>query len=324
MLPQLPASTLPHPGTGGISSIRWCRRQSAPGRAHVYSSSDPSMIDHASHQPHLSRLSAQTPSYLPTLPLAPPSQIIDEEKCTRFANCSSLIAEGAVCNIWWIGRAMDWRKGAGSLPDKLAGNMGGKLSKKKKGYNVNDEKAKEKDAKTEGASAEENDASKDNKEDAPTATETTETANDMAAATKEATPVADSSATTPKEEEKGAAPAAKEEKSAVSTTSTSNAKSADSAKAEPAKSPEAPPTKAEEKPASAPAPANEKEPAKDTTPALKESAPAKDPASATESKADAEAKKTEAPPAKGPASAQPVTTETSPAPSKEQTVAVQD
>lgn len=203
------------------------------------------------------------------------------------------------------------------------GTMGGKLSKKKKGYNVNDEKAKEKDAKTEGAPAEENDASKDNKEEAPTVTETSEAANDMAAA-KEEMPVADTNATVQKEEEKSVAPAAKEEKSAASTTSTSNTKSADSAKVEPAKSPEGPPTKAEEKPISAPAPANEKEPAKDTTPALKEPAPAKDPASAMESKADAEAKKTEAPPTKGPASAQPVTTESSPAPSKEQTVAVQD
>ncbi|KAF7692680.1 brain acid soluble protein 1 homolog [Silurus meridionalis] len=206
---------------------------------------------------------------------------------------------------------------------EVQGTMGGKLSKKKKGYNVNDEKAKEKDTKTEGASVEENDTSKDNKDEAATATETTETANDTAAATKEAAPVADCSATTPKEEEKSAAPATKEEKLAASTTSTSNAKSADFAKMEPAKSPEAPPTKAEEKPASAPAPAKEEEPAKDTTPALKEPAPAKDPASA-ESKADAEAKKTEAPPAKGSASAHPVTMETSPAPSKEQTVAVQD
>lgn len=33
--------------------------------------------------------------------------------------------------------------------------MGGKLSKKKKGYNVNDEKAKDKDKKAEGAGTEE-------------------------------------------------------------------------------------------------------------------------------------------------------------------------
>ncbi|KAI2667823.1 hypothetical protein H4Q32_004408 [Labeo rohita] len=196
------------------------------------------------------------------------------------------------------------------------GKMGGKLSKKKKGYNVNDEKAKEKDAKTEGASAEEGEAPKENKEDAPAGTET----NDTAAAAKEATPTAESNSTAPKEEEKSTAPAKKEEPAAnANAPKASDAKSSEAAKAEPAKSPDAPPAKAEEKSASAAAPANEKEAAKE---------PAKDPAppvaTATESKPDAESKKTEAPPAKESAPAEPITTESSPAPNKEQAVAVQD
>uniref|UniRef100_A0A8D0YMF0 Brain acid soluble protein 1 n=2 Tax=Sus scrofa TaxID=9823 RepID=A0A8D0YMF0_PIG len=40
--------------------------------------------------------------------------------------------------------------------------MGGKLSKKKKGYNVNDEKAKDKDKKAEGAWTEEEGTRKEN------------------------------------------------------------------------------------------------------------------------------------------------------------------
>ncbi|KAK2900623.1 hypothetical protein Q8A67_008738 [Cirrhinus molitorella] len=200
-----------------------------------------------------------------------------------------------------------------SPPPTARGKMGGKLSKKKKGYNVNDEKAKEKDAKTEGASAEEGEAPKENKEDAPAATETT---NDTAAAAKEATPTAESNSTAPKEEEKNAAPAKKEEPAANA--KASDAKASEPAKAEPAKSPDAPPAKAEEKSATSAAPANEKEPA----PAAKDPAPPV--ATATESKPDAESKKTEAPPAKESTPAEPITTESSPAPNKEQAVAVQD
>uniref|UniRef100_A0A8C2ZX63 Brain acid soluble protein 1 n=1 Tax=Cyclopterus lumpus TaxID=8103 RepID=A0A8C2ZX63_CYCLU len=73
--------------------------------------------------------------------------------------------------------------------------MGGKLSKKKKGYNVNDDKAKDKDATAEGASAEESEAPKDGKDEAPAAGDAKEVANDTAA--KEAP--ADAAA--PKEEE---------------------------------------------------------------------------------------------------------------------------
>lgn len=40
--------------------------------------------------------------------------------------------------------------------------MGGKLSKKKKGYNVNDEKVKDKDKKVEGVGIEEEGISKEN------------------------------------------------------------------------------------------------------------------------------------------------------------------
>ena len=40
--------------------------------------------------------------------------------------------------------------------------MGGKLSKKKRGYNVNDEKAKDKDKKAEGAWTEEEGTPKEN------------------------------------------------------------------------------------------------------------------------------------------------------------------
>ncbi|KAI3374444.1 hypothetical protein L3Q82_005975 [Scortum barcoo] len=152
--------------------------------------------------------------------------------------------------------------------------MGGKLSKKKKGYNVNDDKAKDKDAKAEGASAEESEALKDNKDEAPAATDAKEVANDTAGqgGTGSRRRMA------PKEEEKNAAPAAKEpEKPAV------NAEP----KTEAPKSAE--PAKAEEIPA-APAPA------KETAPAAKEpEAKAAAPAPAAESKDEADAKKTEAP-----------------------------
>ncbi|CAB1446582.1 unnamed protein product, partial [Pleuronectes platessa] len=151
--------------------------------------------------------------------------------------------------------------------------MGGKLSKKKKGFNVTDDKAKDKDATAEGASAEESEAPKENKDEAPAATDAKEVANDTAA--KEA-PAADTAAA--KDEDKNAAPAAKEpEKPAA------NAEP----KAEAPKSAE--PAKAEEKPA-APAPA------KESAPAPKEpEAKAAAPAPAAEIKDEADAKKTEAP-----------------------------
>uniref|UniRef100_A0A8D0UFS6 Brain acid soluble protein 1 n=1 Tax=Sus scrofa TaxID=9823 RepID=A0A8D0UFS6_PIG len=66
--------------------------------------------------------------------------------------------------------------------------MGGKLSKKKKGYNVNDEKAKDKDKKAEGAWTEEEGTRKENETQAAAPASDTKPGSFKAALSSKETP----------------------------------------------------------------------------------------------------------------------------------------
>ncbi|XP_057712650.1 brain acid soluble protein 1 homolog [Corythoichthys intestinalis] len=129
--------------------------------------------------------------------------------------------------------------------------MGGKLSKKKKGYNVNDDKAKEQDAKAaEGTAPDDDQATKDGK-DGPAAVPAE--SNDVApAGAKEPEKEADAEPKTDGEaKETPAAAAPPKEAPAVKDEADAKKTEAPKAEAEPPKptaAPEAPPKDASEAP----------------------------------------------------------------------------
>uniref|UniRef100_A0A7N9CXH8 Brain acid soluble protein 1 n=1 Tax=Macaca fascicularis TaxID=9541 RepID=A0A7N9CXH8_MACFA len=78
--------------------------------------------------------------------------------------------------------------------------MGGKLSKKKKGYNVNDEKAKDKDKKAEGAATEEEGTPKraETKSDGAPASDSKPGSSEAAPSSKETPAATEAPSSTPK------------------------------------------------------------------------------------------------------------------------------
>ncbi|KAI6074902.1 hypothetical protein LUU34_00328200 [Aix galericulata] len=171
--------------------------------------------------------------------------------------------------------------------------MGGKLSKKKKGYSVNDEKAKDKDKKAEGAAAEEEETPKE-AEDAQQTTETTEVKENN----KEEKGEKDSQVAANKTEEKEG-----EKEKTVTQEETQKAEPEKSeavvdAKVEPQKNNEQAPKQEEPTAASAPAASSEAPKTSEPSSDAKVSQPseATAPSKADDkSKEEGEAKKTEAP-----------------------------
>ncbi|KAI1243136.1 hypothetical protein IHE44_0000714 [Lamprotornis superbus] len=172
-------------------------------------------------------------------------------------------------------------------------NMGGKLSKKKKGYSVNDEKAKDKDKKAEGAATEEEETPKE-AEDAQKTTETTEVKENN----KEEKGEKDTQVTANKTEEKEGEKEKTVTQEETQKTEPEKSEAVVDAKVEPQKNTEQAPK--QEEPTAASAPAASSEAPKPSEPST--DAKASQPSEATapskaddKSKEEGEAKKTEPP-----------------------------